>query len=385
MRLSRTRFSENIAARKSECQRWGRQSTTRAARGQADGGANDFERALSRRRVIKRPSARTTLPNLLVYVDLRAGAPTSPTLFAISEARRIARLAGASIFAVAAAPSLSTEAVGALAAPLATAGADKLLLCEADEFAEPLDDAKHGRALDAAVARVPPMLVLFPAGGSGTVLGPSLAARVGGPFAPWSDFMISDAERPAREGRSRVQVVRLRPDGRSQRRLDPAQIERPIVVTLCAGRPPSPRGHEGNLEIEVLPLPPRPGRPAPQAACRGGNTFARLQQASVLVLVGDCDPAQRRALDQVAGHLTPGAFVARASDVPASVLASCCPEIVIKVGQSAAMTARSPRTRIVLAATLAPDEVPPEDIDFVWSPPATAGIADLLRRLGCVS
>ena len=317
-----------------------------------------------------------------MYVDLRAGAPSSPTLFAISEARRIARGAGASVFAVVATPPLSTDGIGALASTLGVAGADKLLLCEAEEFADPWDDAKHGRALDAAVARVPPMLVLFPAGGCGGVLGPPLAARVGGPFVPWCDFTVSEAERPGWEGRSRVQVLRLRPDGRSQRRLDPAQIERPIVVTLGAGRAAPARGHERSLEIEVLPLPPRAGRASPAAAPRGMNPFARVLQASVLVLVGECDAAQARALEELAERLNPEAYLARAADIPASVLATCCPEVVLKVGRSTATTARSHRTRVVLAAPLAPDEVAPDDVDVVWPTSSATEIAELLGHLG---
>jgi len=318
-------------------------------------------------------------------VDVRAGVPTPPTLFAISEARRIARGAGASVFAVAATAPLTTEALSALARPLALAGTDKLLLCESDAFAAATDDGIHGRALDAAVARVPPMLVLFPAGGAGPVLGPSLAARVSGPFAPWCDFVVSDSAQAPWDGRSRVQLVRLRPDGRSQRRLDPAAIERPIVATVRAGRPPPFQGQERNMEIEVLAVPARAPNAVPTVLAAAPNPFAPLQQAAVLILIGDCDPAHADALLAAGDRLGPDSAVARADDIPAGVLAGCCPEILVRVGHSRVVTARAPRTRVVLAAPLGPDEAPPDDVDLVWPMATAAELRALLHGLGAAA
>lgn len=318
-------------------------------------------------------------------MDVRAGVPTPTTLFAISEARRIARGAGASLFAVAATAPLSTAALTTLAHPLALAGADKLLVCEGDAFAGPTDDGIHGRALDAAVARVTPMLVLFPAGGAGAVLGPSLAARVSGPFAPWCDFVVSDAAQAPWDGRSRVQVVRLRPDGRSQRRLDPASIERPIVATVRAGRQPAPQGQDRNLEVEVLAVPARAPNAVPTLLGQAPNPFASLQEAAVLILLGDCDPAHAETLLAASDHLGPDSAVAKVAEIPPGVLAGCCPEIVVRVGHSTAVTARAPRTRVVLAADLGPDEVPPDDVDLVWPMTTPAELTTLLRGLGATA
>lgn len=306
-------------------------------------------------------------------------------MFAISEARRIARGAGASVFAVAATAPLSAEGLAGLAQPLAIAGTDKLLLCESESFAGPVDDGLHGRALDAAVARVPPMLVLFPAGGAGSVLGPSLAARVSGPFAPWCDFVVSDSAHPSWDGRSRVQLVRLRRDGRSQRRLDPALIERPIVATVRAGRPPAFQGQERNLEVEVLAVPARAPSAVPTVLAEASNPYAPLQQAAVLILIGDCDPAHADALLAARDRLGSESVVARAAEIPAGVLAGCCPEIVVRVGHSRAVTARAPRTRVVLAAPLGPDEVPPDDVDVVWPMATPAELNALLQGLGAAS
>jgi len=336
--------------------------------------------------------------------------PTAPTLFALSEARRIARGAGASVFALVATPPLGNKSLVTLSVPLAASGADKLLLCEADEFAGPPDDAIAGRALDAAVARIHPVLVLFPAGGTGAVLGPPLAARLGAPFAPWCDFVVSDADGKALRGRSRVQVLRLRADGRTRRRLDPAQIERPIIATVGAGRCPPTTGSERNLEIDVLPLPPpRANRPVARVVAEALNPHEALPQAAVLVLVADGDPAAPAIVAALAERmrdhprsdrpsssplaplapvapagLPPTVAVANAGQTPRSVLAACCPEIVIRVDSCTAVTARSPRTLVIRATSSDPatQGPPPDDVDVVWWFNSPAELVDLAVQLG---
>jgi electron transfer flavoprotein alpha subunit len=320
-----------------------------------------------------------------VYTDLRSGAPTRPSLFAISEARRIARGAGATVYAVVPSAPLSNRELAALATPIAAAGADKLLLCEAPEFAEPPADENHGRALDAAIARVAPMLIIFPAGGVGAVLAAPLAARLGGPYVPWADFMISDADAETLRSRSRVQVLRVRPGGRSRRRLDPAQIERPIVATVCSGLYTAPASTEAprNLEVDVLPVPPRADREV-RIIEHQANPLASIQEASIIVLLADPDahPGFRELLET---KLPAGAIVARAATIPAAVLASCCPEVLIKVGGCDQMTARSPRTRVILAVQSESGSesnvAPSEDVDIVWLLSSPSEIRDLVAAL----
>ena len=53
------------------------------------------------------------LPNLLVVTDLRDGEPTGPSLFALSEGRRAARTAGATVFALVFTDSALPEGVPA--------------------------------------------------------------------------------------------------------------------------------------------------------------------------------------------------------------------------------------------------------------------------------
>jgi len=83
-----------------------------------------------------------------------------------------------------------------VAARLGRAGADKVLSCEGTGLGAPPLDLTHGPALYAAVERIPPLLVLFPAGGAGTQLGPGLASRLGGAFAASADLEIGEAATP---------------------------------------------------------------------------------------------------------------------------------------------------------------------------------------------
>jgi hypothetical protein len=259
------------------------------------------------------------------------------------------------------------------------------LLCEAPEFAEPPADDNHGRALDAAISRVAPMLIIFPAGGAGPVLAAPLAARLGGPYVPWADFMISDADAQTLRSRSRVQVLRLRPDGRSRRRLDPAQIERPIVATVCSGvyRPPQATDAPRSLEVDVLPVPPRAGSQL-RILEHEPNPLVAIQEASIIVLLEE--PEAKLAFQELLNAKLPeGAVVARASTIPGAVMASCCPEVLIKVGESPLMTGRSPRTRVILALPAESDaestETPHEDVDIVWLLSSAGEIRDLVTAL----
>ena len=295
-----------------------------------------------------------------------------------------------------AAPPLATAELEALAAPIAQAGADKLLLCESDDFADPPLDATHGRALDAAVARVPPMLVLFPAGGAGAALGPPLAARLGGPFAPWCDFLTSESDGPVPDDAGRVQLVHLRPDGRSRRRLDPLEIERPIVATLGAGRRSPGSGSLRNLEVEVIASAKGPGHSIAVVKERAPDPHAAFELASVLVLIADgsnpevgTDATGRtlRLWDMLAVNHSPGTMVGLASDIPVPVLAACCPDVVLKIGPSPALTSRSARTRVVLVAPPGSPDLTSEDVDIVWqiqSPDdiTPASLATLLAEIG---
>src|SRR5262249_44431196 len=162
---------------------------------------------------------------------VRDGEPTVPSLFALSESRRVARVAGATVFAIV---MHDREIEGTLVARLGRAGADKVLLCEGAGLAAPPLEATHGPALQAAVQRVAPLLVLFPAGGAGPALGPSLAARLGAAYAGAADLEVSESSSPLDDGIGRVFLRRWRANRAGYRRLDPVEIERPVVAILAA-------------------------------------------------------------------------------------------------------------------------------------------------------
>lgn len=310
----------------------------------------------------------------------------------------MARQAGASVYAVVATPPLPTPELELLARPIAEAGADKLLLCEADDFVEPPEDARQGRALDAAAMRVPPMFFLLPPGASAAALGPPLAARLVGTFAPWCDFLTTVNEVPAPEDAGRVQLVRLQPDGRSARRLDPNEIGRPIVASLRAGRRAPPSGSIQHLEIEVIVSDKVADGPKPVERGRVPDPQGALETAAVLVVIGEVGPDARLSPEALAAVVPPGTVVVRASDVPAGVLANCCPEVLLKVGPSPVWTARSPRTRVVLvgagagvpargAQDVAGAGASSDDVDVFWQVASPADITDqmlgsLLRDIG---
>jgi len=69
---------------------------------------------------------------------------------------------------------------------------------------------------------------------------------------------------------------------------------------------------------------------------------------------------------------------------PRSVLAACCPEIVIRVDSCTATTARSPRTLVIRATSSDPatQGPPPEDVDVVWWFGSPAELVDLALHLG---
>src|SRR5438045_8138189 len=119
-----------------------------------------------------------------------------------------------------------------LALQLGRAGADKVIACEGPGLGAPPLDLTHGPALYAAIERIPPLLVLFPAGGGGAQLGPGLAARLGGAFAASADLEVGEALTPLADGVGRVFVRRWRADRTSYRRRGPVELGRPVSATL---------------------------------------------------------------------------------------------------------------------------------------------------------
>lgn len=263
------------------------------------------------------------------------------------------------------------EIDGPLVARLGRAGADKVLLCEGPGLGGPPLESTHGPALQAAVGRVAPLLVLFPAGGAGHVLGPSLAARIGAAYAGAADLELSEATTPLADGVGRVFVRRWRGNRAGYRRLDPVEIERPVIAILAAGvAPPGIGGEEIDVDVIACALPKEiavseiASEPDPDAAI----TLAR-----VLVVV---DPALGPDLvSRLAAAAPPHvAVIDRARAL--AVLAQGAPEVLLAVGDVELPAAGTPRGRV--GAILVGDDATPgaRAVDVLWRvPSAMAGDA----------
>ncbi len=318
-----------------------------------------------------RPNPREALPlpNLLVAIDLREGEPTGPSLFALSEGRRAARTAGATVFALVFTDSALPDGVPAR---LGRAGADKVLLCEGPGLSAPPLDATHGAALYAAVERIPPLLVLFSAGGAGPELGPGLAARLGGAFAAAADLEIGEALVPLADGVGRVFMRRFCRDRTAYRRLDPVELERPVVAVLPAGGPIADMG-TAEVEIEVIACTP-PAKIGVVEVASEPDDQAAVALATTLVVVDPALGADAMAVLRDAAR--PGLAVVHAGAAPAG-LANAAPRIIVAVGACDPGVSGTPRTRV--AQVLPPGAAPPSKnaADVVWPLPADAGAAFL--------
>ena len=268
------------------------------------------------------------------------------------------------------------ELDAAVVARLGRAGADKVLLCEGEGLAAPALDATHGSALQAAVERVAPLLVLFPAGGAGMMLGPSLAARIGAAFAGAADLEATDAAGPLAEGVGRVLLRRWRGARAAYRRLDPVEIERPVIAILAAGVAAQQLGGE-EIDVDVI-----------ACASPKGNTISELSSepdddapiplARVLVAV---DPALGpEAVARIAAAAPAGVAVVD-RDRSAAAIAASAPEIVIAVGDVGWAAMGTPRGRLG-AILVGDDAVAPPAVDVLWRVPAAAVGPELWREIG---
>jgi hypothetical protein len=294
-------------------------------------------------------------------------------LFALSESRRVARTAGATVYAIALAEGeLPAETI----ARLGRAGADKVLLCEGIGLNAPPLDATHGAALLAAAERVSPLLVLFPAGGAGLSLGPSLAAKLGAAFAGPVDLEVTESEDPLPDGVGRV-FVRFWAAGRTAyRRLDPVDVERPVVAILPSHGPGGPPGSP-EVDVEVISCGPQ-SAPGIESVASEPDDRAPISLARALLLV---DPALGPAfLAALRAGAPAGVAVADAGQDLATV-AAAAPEVLICVGAVAAPPIATPRARV--ARVLLGDAEPADQrtSDVVWRVPSDVAPDALASQL----
>lgn len=233
------------------------------------------------------------MASIVAYIEVREGAITAPSLFAMSEARRIAQAAGATVYAVLPVGAISHLQIDQLAERVSAAGADRIL-CSADEMlAGPALDVTHGALLAQLAEHLRPLLFLFPAGGVGTQLGPPLALRIGAAYVPAASIEVHSLDHSVRspEPSHRVLVTRWRAAGDSLRRIDVGDLERPVIAVLQPGAATPPLG-ESYAEVEMLPCPTG-NRPECRLLRSEVDPTAESEACSAVV----CVPAATTATD----------------------------------------------------------------------------------------
>lgn len=253
----------------------------------------------------------------------------------------------------------------ALADALGRAGADRVLVCEAEGLGAPALDATHGPALYTATERVPPIVVLFPTGGPGDELGPPLAMRLGAAYAPAVDIVLSEEAGPLADGVGRINLRRWRADRSGYRQLDPVEIERPVVALLGAHGAPREDG-TSDIDVEVITCT-APAEPALVELASEPDELDRITQARELVVLGPGASPEVAARLRAAGRT--GLAIADGSTA-ADVLAAASPEVMLAAAGAGgvAEVGVSPRTAIAVveldgSGAGAAGRVAP---DFVW-------------------
>jgi hypothetical protein len=187
------------------------------------------------------------------------------------------------------------------------------------------------------------LLVLFPAGGTGAQLGPGLAARLGGAFAASADLEVGEAATPLADGVGRIFVRRWRGDRSSYRRLDPVELERPVVAVLPSGGAFVEHG-TADVEVEVITCV-APAKVGVTELSSEADEFAAAALASTLVIV---DPSLGGAAFAKLAAAAPAGVVVVDAAAAAPSIAMSVPRVVVAVGGRApgdSRNAAQPRGR----------------------------------------
>jgi hypothetical protein len=265
------------------------------------------------------------------------------------------------VFAVVLTDARPEAELHAMAGRLGRAGADKVLVCEGAGLAAPPLEATHGPALHAAIERVPPLLVLFPAGGAGAQLGPSLAVRMGAAFAGTADLEVSPSPLPLPDSVGRLCLRRWRRDLSTYRRLDPVELERPVIAVL--GSHGAVRDEGAAVEVQVIDCPPPPAARIVEVSSEPDEDAA-VPHAHALVVLGATVAPEIAA--KLAAAAPAGVAVVELARVSPAALAAASPSVVLGVEAPASLVAPSPRTRVglVVGADAAPTGF--GRVDVVW-------------------
>jgi electron transfer flavoprotein alpha subunit len=258
------------------------------------------------------------MANIVTYIEVRDGAPTPPSLFAMAEARRIAAAVGATVYGVLALPPLSNVKIDELAAEVSLAGADRVIAFSHPDFAGPTLDVTHGHILLHVAQRLLSPLCLLPAGTVALEIGPLLSIRLGGTFLLGAAIQLREDSPPS------VCLRRLLPDG-SVRTIDIKEYERPLVASLGAGTYDLPAG--GSFaEVEIVASPPPKGTPfAVLSVIKGQHANGDLA-TNLVVLHPSVPEGHRERIMALAGAQT---LVVEEEDPPNALLAKASPDSIV--------------------------------------------------------
>ena len=257
------------------------------------------------------------MASIVAYIELREGAVTRPSRYAVAEARRVADAAGATVYALLTVGPLGQAQIDQLASEVSAAGADRILCSSADALAGPPLDTTHGPLLAQVAEHLRPVLLLFPAGGVGAELGPPLAVRIGAAYLANASIELVAEERAPDLSSQRVVLTRWRAARDGQRQVDVGDLERPVVASLACGIAPASLG-EPYAEVEMLPYP-ESSHAGPSLLASKTDDAAGLELCSALVW-------SRSGLDGDARTALPaGAALVVASETISPALAAASP------------------------------------------------------------
>jgi electron transfer flavoprotein alpha subunit len=315
------------------------------------------------------------LANIIVFVEVREGAATGSSRYAVSEARRVASALGATVYAVLATGPATDREIEAHARTIGQAGADRILCCADAALGGALLDATVGPFLAALAERLRPVLTLFPAGVVGPALGPPLALRLGGLYHPRACLEI------AREGETaRLSARRFRASDGGVRVLEvAARHSRPVVATLPAGPDPGARGAPA-AEVEMLAYLAPAGAAVIRELSSERDEAQALEQAAAILAVGaEVKEAELIALRAAAPA---GTVVVREGEL-APGLDAACPARLLVAGKapvtSQVRRSLSPGSQVAVAGGKSAEKDLGR-VDLTWRP-AKAGLSALVSAL----
>jgi electron transfer flavoprotein alpha/beta subunit len=306
-------------------------------------------------------------------VDLREGGPTAPSLFALTEARRVAQALGATVYALVVGGPLGAAA-DALATTLGRAGADKLLLLEDSAAAVSPVEPLWRAVLDAIIERLGPRLFFWPAGSVGLQLGPVAAVRLGASFFPRASVEIAQG---GPEGEARLSIRRWSDSQDGFWTAGVGASFAPAVVTLAAGYAERMPGAAA-AEVTVLRAE-TPRSRGVEIVERGPAPHAAAELASTVVLLPDAEK------DKTAPHLAaPGRpdVVVLSEGASLAPLEGASPKLVVLLS-SRGSTAALGRLRLApdahVVALASGRRGPPKSplIDHIWKVERPQAIAHL--------